>query len=453
MPNDGNFCLNGLLAPDRTPHPALWELAKLGEPFQVEAVDLEGGYVRVRNRRHTLGTDGVALAWAIEVDGLPVQEGIEVLPSLPPGETASVQLPLELHKLPEVGERWLTVRFVGCEQHVPGTGERRHSPDVPGTAPARRVLAWAQFPLPAGAPHSNEAAPAWHVPGTFGRPPDILSPSGEHGSVPRTSAGPLLRFRHGPAEITFDPATGRLAAYTVAGRALLAEGPVLNLWRAPTDNDEGLWGVDKMAIQWRDAGLDRLESTVHGVEIVPDVDAPAQIRVEETWQPRRAGAPARSGWWDFLLLMLRMHLFQFWTPAALDGLAGELGLAAGLDLAVGLPAGAGRSKYDFVQALVAAADAQGKTAALLAAAHAALQAGASPDAPRSFERRLGQFLHQDARQLAATYTLEFAGGFDCTTTYAFGPHGSIELALDRAAVRPAAAAAACGRAAGAAAGL
>ncbi|MFN8464526.1 MAG: beta-galactosidase small subunit [Caldilineaceae bacterium] len=238
---------------------------------------------------------------------------------------------------------------------------------------------------------------------------------------------------------------GRLGGYVIAGRALLKEGPILNVWRAPTDNDEGLWGVDKMAIQWRDAGLDRLEAAVHAVEVLPGADATMLIRVEETWRPQREGAPLRSGWWDFLLLMLRMHLFQFWTPSALDGLAAELGLetgpgltaerplAAGLDLQTGLQAGDGRSKYDFVQALVAAADAQGKTAALLAAAHAALQTGSSPDALGSFERRLGRFLYQDEQQLAASYTLAYAGGCDCTTTYTFGPEGSIEVALE---VRP-----------------
>ena len=140
VPNDGNFCLNGLVAPDRTPHPALWELAKMGEPFHAEAVDLEAGCIRVKNRRHTLGTDRMALAWTLEVEGLPVQEGIDRMPSLAPGETALVRLPFELDKVAQVGERWLTVRFVGLGHNVPGT------------ALTQQVVAWAQFALrPTGA--------------------------------------------------------------------------------------------------------------------------------------------------------------------------------------------------------------------------------------------------------------------------------------------------------------
>ena len=287
------------------------------------------------------------------------------------------------------------------------------------------MASWAQFPLEDGECDDENAA-AYHAPGTSERPRDISSTSPGHNRGIAPLAAPLLHFLHGPAGFTFDCAAGRLTGYTVAGRALLAQGPMLNLWRAPTDNDEGLWGVDKMAIQWRDAGLDRLESTLQAVGVWPNAEVPTLIRVDETWQPQREGAPARSGWWDFLLLMLRMHLFQFWTPPALDELAAGLGLALE-------PVREGRSKYHYVQALVAAADVQGKTAALLAAAHRALQAGASPDALGSFERRLGRFLHRDERQLAAQFTLDYAGGFDCTTTYVFAPDGSMELALD---VRP-----------------
>ncbi len=412
VPNDGSFCLNGLVAPDRTPHPALWELAKLGEPLQVEAVDLAAGRIRVTNRQHTLGTTDLALEWCVEVEGLPVQTGTAGLPAIPPGATALVQLPLALDKLPEVGERWLTVRFA------------RHAHDGSGTWPTRQVLAWTQFALEDLASR-DQAAPARNAPAALEVPEKWRR--FETWGFPGTASVPLLRFHSGPAELAFDCTTGQLAAYTVAGRALLAEGPALNVWRAPTDNDEGLWGLDKMAIQWRDAGLDRLEATVHTVEVLPRANAPAQIRVAETWRPQRAGAPLRSGWWDFLQLMLRMHLFQFWTPPALAALAASMGLETGPG------AGGGSSKYAAVQALVAAAAVEGKTAALLAAAHGALQTGASPHARASFERRLGRFLHRDEQQLAAAYTLDYAGGFDCTTTYTFGREGSIVLALD---VRP-----------------
>jgi hypothetical protein len=234
----------------------------------------------------------------------------------------------------------------------------------------------------------------------------------------------LLQFKCGRVGVTFDRQAGRLAGYQLDGKPLLEEAPVLSVWRAPTDNDEGLWGVDKMAIQWRDAGLDRLAATVRSVELGQGTTHEIHIRVEETWRPELGGAPARSGRWNFLLLMLRMHLFQFWTPAALAVLADALGLQPQLEAA------ATRSKFDYVRALVQSADEDEKTAALLSAAYTALQAAPNPHALASFERRLAGFLHRDAQQLAAAFALEYAGGFDCTTTYRLLPSGALELALE-----------------------
>jgi beta-galactosidase/beta-glucuronidase len=54
-PNDGNFCINGVLWPDRAPHPSLWELKKVHEPVKAEAVDLASGKLKVFN--HMMFTD------------------------------------------------------------------------------------------------------------------------------------------------------------------------------------------------------------------------------------------------------------------------------------------------------------------------------------------------------------------------------------------------------------
>ncbi|RJS74964.1 hypothetical protein CW712_05710, partial [Candidatus Bathyarchaeota archaeon] len=48
-PNDGNFCINGLVWPDRKPHPAMWECKKIFQPVEAEAVDLEKGKIRILN--------------------------------------------------------------------------------------------------------------------------------------------------------------------------------------------------------------------------------------------------------------------------------------------------------------------------------------------------------------------------------------------------------------------
>lgn len=50
MPNDGNFCVDGLVYPDRTPHTGLLELKNVIAPIDVEAVDLDNGKLKITNR-------------------------------------------------------------------------------------------------------------------------------------------------------------------------------------------------------------------------------------------------------------------------------------------------------------------------------------------------------------------------------------------------------------------
>ncbi|MFP6639777.1 MAG: glycoside hydrolase family 2 TIM barrel-domain containing protein, partial [Myxococcota bacterium] len=68
-PNDANFCINGLLAPDRTPHPMLWELKKLAQPVHFEEVNLARGRFRIHNRQDFADLSWLSLSWEVSVDG------------------------------------------------------------------------------------------------------------------------------------------------------------------------------------------------------------------------------------------------------------------------------------------------------------------------------------------------------------------------------------------------
>ena len=56
-PNDANFCADGIVWPDRTPHPALHELKFLAQPVHVEARG--GGRFRIHNRHHFASLDAL----------------------------------------------------------------------------------------------------------------------------------------------------------------------------------------------------------------------------------------------------------------------------------------------------------------------------------------------------------------------------------------------------------
>jgi beta-galactosidase len=207
-PNDGTFCLNGLVGPDRHPHPSLLELAACVAPVRIEPNDDGPGTVVVRSER--AGTDLSDLVPSLEVlvDG-EQRSLVELEPlSLGPGEATTIDLPgVPALALGEVAH--CTIRFA----------QARDRP----WAPSGHVVACTQVELGRAAPEV---------------PVDPATPSG--------------------LDAVVELATGALL---VDG---LLDGPRLTLWRAPTDNDLG--AIPSPAQRWRSWGLDRLELGDRSVE-------------------------------------------------------------------------------------------------------------------------------------------------------------------------------------------
>lgn len=131
-PNDGPFCLNGLVGADRAPHPALFEYAKVIQPVYVEAVDLVAGVVRITSRCDFRTLDWLRPEWVVEVDGHAVQHGALDPFTLAPGEARDARIPFDR---PEAGgDAFLTVRFVLAD-------------DEPWASRGHEV-AWEQFEVP-----------------------------------------------------------------------------------------------------------------------------------------------------------------------------------------------------------------------------------------------------------------------------------------------------------------
>jgi beta-galactosidase len=103
-PNDGNFCADGIVWPDRTPHPALYELKYLAQPVTVER---RGGRFRIRSRRFFTTLSDLRGRWEVIADGEVVQRGRLPALKIEPGGTLDVELPLKAGD----GERFVTFRF------------------------------------------------------------------------------------------------------------------------------------------------------------------------------------------------------------------------------------------------------------------------------------------------------------------------------------------------------
>ena len=240
-PHDANFCADGIVWPDRSPHPALAELKFLARPVRVEAID--GCRFLIRNLQDFASLDGLRGTWELTLDGEPVKHG--KLPRLRVSPGASLEVELDLP--PGTGERFVTFRFF----------IRRATE----WAPEGHEVAWQQLALPSRA--RRRRLPQAEPPGASG----------------------LLEA--GGARAVVEPKTGILSELSVDGRNVVVAGPRLQLWRAPTDNDGlRLLPERRSGVLWRwlELGLDRVEQRVASVRVTKNgIDVVHQASGRGNW--------------------------------------------------------------------------------------------------------------------------------------------------------------------------
>ncbi|MEM7799713.1 MAG: glycoside hydrolase family 2 TIM barrel-domain containing protein, partial [Chloroflexota bacterium] len=248
--NDVNFCINGLIFPDRTPHPALFEYKYLLQPIWVKALDLNTGTFALYNEQYFSDLSAYAGRYEITVDGEVIATEALELPEVGPLETKKIALKYSIPDLPPGGEAFVTFRFALKE--------------ATAWAEAGHEIAWEQFQLPISAP--IPAAPV-----VSGMPALTLDQA--NGQVKVSGEGFALAF---------DRASGGLSSWQVDGKELIAAGPQLNIFRAPTDNDgfkiPGVdWVMEKDLNQWKKYGLDRLQHTSESLSV--EEVRPQEIKV------------------------------------------------------------------------------------------------------------------------------------------------------------------------------
>ncbi len=273
-PNDGNFCIDGLVWPDRTPKPAMEEHKALALPVGVEWVPGRTPRLRVTNRQDFRDLAWLRARYEIAVDGTVRAAAVLSLPQLGAGESATVLLPQAVPTFDRDVEAVLTVRFTTARE-LPWAPRGFEIGVVQITIPPRGRATVARKATPSKG-----------------------SVTVESGSITTISAAGL--------DATVDLETGCLGLAR-RGLALIESGPHLALWRAPTDND----GLKLAAMQelkplgrWRSAGLDNLSVrsvkvrvTAHGqsarattVREIVGTDSDAPIVSRETMTLRADGA-------------------------------------------------------------------------------------------------------------------------------------------------------------------
>jgi beta-galactosidase/beta-glucuronidase len=257
--NDRNFCINGLVWPDRTPHPSMVEFKKLIQPIEVKAVDLHKGRVEIINQYDFSTLEGIIGKWEVTVDGEVQQSGI--IPTLDnaPGKGVTLTIPYSEPDLSPESEAFLNLRFELAKNT--------------NWADSGHEVAWEQFKIPLEspepAPHPSSELPTLAV--------------GE-------GAGGLIVQGEG-LRVMFNTETGLMADFSLRGTPLIESGPRLNIWRAATDNDGFKFTPEdesKLLGQWISAGLDRLEYRLDG--LAWEQEKPGMVQITTIHDIKALGA-------------------------------------------------------------------------------------------------------------------------------------------------------------------
>jgi beta-galactosidase len=237
VPNDDNFCCNGVVTADRKPSPQGPEVFKVYQNVHVtqfERRDKDSLTVSVHNENFFTDLSHLNVVAQLFVDGQPRDKVQVAPPTVDPQGNASLTIPLEV-PADATGEVDLKVDWVLAEDT--------------DWAAAGHVVAWDQL----------------RVSGAY-VPPVVTGETHVAPAVTRDNQRTVVRV--GDDQLTFEDATGQLARWAHGQRRVLA-GPLrLNFWRPPTDNDRGNRMYERCGV-WKTAGP-KTTAALQSVDQAPD---------------------------------------------------------------------------------------------------------------------------------------------------------------------------------------
>ena len=206
-PSDGNFLCNGIVSPDRTPHPAMTEVKYSHQNVAFEPVDLAAGKFAVKNRFYFTNLKKYMIVYTVSANGKTIDNN-KISLDIEPQQSAELNVPAVLRLKPKADTEYF-VNFSVVSVY-----------DEPGV-PAGHVIAQEQFRLPIESPVS------------------ALKTNGPE--LKCSTSGDLLSVTSSRLSFVFDKSKGIVTSYKVKGTEYFAEGFGVqpNFWRGPNDNDYG----------------------------------------------------------------------------------------------------------------------------------------------------------------------------------------------------------------------
>jgi evolved beta-galactosidase subunit alpha len=210
-PSNKDFCIDGLIMPDRTPSPGLYEYKKVIEPITTTAVDIQKGIINLLSRYDFANLDRFNLVYKVMEDDVILQTGFMAVPSIEARANKDITLPYDLSAIKVKP---------GAHYYVNISYQLREDTRY---ASSGHELATAQFELPL------------YKEGIVVRPEGILNVEKEHTT---------LHVKGANFSLDFNLVNGNLMNIVRDGMQVLSKGPRLTLWRAPISNDMEI--IDKL---------------------------------------------------------------------------------------------------------------------------------------------------------------------------------------------------------------
>lgn len=210
-PSNKDFCIDGLIMPDRTPSPGLYEYKKVIEPITTTAIDIQKGIINLLSRYDFANLDRFNLIYKVMEDDVILQTGFMAVPSIKARANKDITLPYDLSAIKVKP---------GAHYYVNISYQLREDTSY---ASSGHELATAQFELPL------------YKEGIMVRPEGILNVEKEHTT---------LHVKGANFSLDFNLVNGNLMNIVRDGMQVLSKGPRLTLWRAPISNDMEI--IDKL---------------------------------------------------------------------------------------------------------------------------------------------------------------------------------------------------------------
>ena len=243
FPHDGNFCVDGLVYPDRRPHTGLLEYKNIHRPVRVVSYDEKSGQMILHNYMDFVSlSDYLTISYELNCDGEIVSSGrIEKLPAVAPHCDGTVQIALDI---PEKGRCYLKVNYL-----------LKNATELLGEG---FELGFDEIELNNADKRNQTALQIWKT-----KSCSVDSISVVENDRYLTIGAPTFCYE-------YDKRTGMFTKLNFRGEELIDRPVNFNIWRAPTDNDR------KLKLHWMAAYYDHAVTRAYSTHYVA---AESEVRI------------------------------------------------------------------------------------------------------------------------------------------------------------------------------